>query len=134
LVGNTRQPDRVELVGYVPRAELVRLYQAADALVVTSRFEGFGLPSLEAMAMGTPVVAFDNSAVAEVVGDGGVLVPDGDTQALVDELAGILSDPALRERLSQAGRRRAGAFTWKESARRHAEVYAQAAEANRGTP
>jgi glycosyltransferase involved in cell wall biosynthesis len=113
--------SRIRLLGLVP--DLVSVYQGAAALVVTSRHEGFGLPALEAMACGVPVVAFANSAVVEVVGDAGTLVPDGDGARLAEELVGLLRSDARRAELSAAGLARAAAFSWRRTADAHAEVY-----------
>lgn len=101
--------------GYVPKDELVRLYQRAACLVFPTRYEGFGLPAAEAMACGTPVVARPDAAVREVVGDAGVLTDD-----LAD---GVRRALAERDRLSAAGLERARLFSWEETARRTAEVY-----------
>jgi glycosyltransferase involved in cell wall biosynthesis len=101
--------------GYVPKDELVRLYQRAACLVFPTRYEGFGLPAAEAMACGTPVVARPDTAVREVVGDAGVLTDD-----LAD---GIRRALAERGDLRAAGLERAALFTWDETARRTAEVY-----------
>ncbi len=108
-----------ELRGYVEKSELAELYRGAAALVLPSRFEGFGLPVLEAMASGTPVVAADEPALREVGGDAAVYAENGDfgsaaRTALVD-----------RDRLSAAGIARAALFSWAETARRTAEVYRQ---------
>jgi alpha-1,3-rhamnosyl/mannosyltransferase len=113
-------PERVEVAGWVP--DLPALYRGAAALVVTSRHEGFCLPAVEAMASGTPVVAFANSALPEVVGDGGLLVPDGDVDAMVAALRPVLDDPATRRDLVAAGLRRAARFNWGASAAAHAEI------------
>jgi glycosyltransferase involved in cell wall biosynthesis len=75
------------------------------------------------MACGTPVVAFDNSATREVVADDGILVRDGDLEALVDAVGRVAQDPALRGNYSTRGLRRAKQFTWDECARRHAELF-----------
>ena len=105
------------LLGYVSREELAALYRAAECLVFPSRFEGFGLPVLEAMASGTPVVASDDPAIREVAGDAAVLVS-------VDRLAeGIGRALAERDRLARLGLERAGRFTWAETARRTVAVY-----------
>jgi len=106
-----------DLRGYVPKAELAELYRGAAALVLPSRFEGFGLPVLEAMACGTPVVAAPEPALREVAGDAAVYAEDGDFGAAVGRAL------AERARLSAAGIERARLFSWQETARRTAEVY-----------
>ena len=104
-----------EVRGYVPKEELVRLYQSAACLVFPSRYEGFGLPVVEAMACGTPVVAAPEPALQEVAGDAAVFT---------DDLAeGVRRALAEGERLSEAGLERAKAFSWLETARITAEVY-----------
>jgi alpha-1,3-rhamnosyl/mannosyltransferase len=113
-------PERIDLLGYVD--DIVSAYQHADAVVVTSRYEGFCLPALEAMACGTPVVAFANSAIAETVSGGGILVPDGDVEALVAALADVLSDQVAWKDVSELGIKHARGFTWERCARDHAEV------------
>jgi glycosyltransferase involved in cell wall biosynthesis len=109
------QEGGADLRGYVPKDELVRLYQRAACLLFPTRYEGFGLPAAEAMACGTPVVARPDPAVREVVGEAGVLTDD-----LVDGVRRALAD---RARLSAAGLQRAQRFTWAETARRTADVY-----------
>jgi glycosyltransferase involved in cell wall biosynthesis len=104
-----------EVRGYVSKDELVRLYQSAACLVFPSRYEGFGLPVVEAMACGTPVVATPEPALQEVAGDAAVFT---------DDLAeGVRLALAERERLSAAGLERAKAFSWRETARLTADVY-----------
>jgi glycosyltransferase involved in cell wall biosynthesis len=101
--------------GYVPQDELVRLYQRAACLVFPSRYEGFGLPVVEAMACGTPVVAAPEPALQEVAGDAAVF-----TDRLAEGIRQVLAD---RERFSAAGLERARAFSWRETARITADVY-----------
>ena len=101
--------------GYVPKEELVRLYQQAACLVFPSRYEGFGLPVVEAMACGTPVVAAPEKAMQEVAGDAAIFTDDlaeGITRALLEH-----------DRLAAAGIERAKAFSWEETARLTADVY-----------
>jgi glycosyltransferase involved in cell wall biosynthesis len=104
-----------DLRGYVAKAELVSLYQRAACLVFPSRYEGFGLPVVEAMACGTPVVAAPEPALREVAGDAAILTAD-----LADGIRRALAD---RDRLSAAGLVRAQSFTWRETARITADVY-----------
>ncbi len=106
-----------DLRGYLPKEALADLYRGAALLVLPSRFEGFGLPVVEAMACGTPVVAADEPALREVGGDAAVYAAAGDFAAAAVEALGD------RERLSAAGIERAKAFSWTETARRTAEVY-----------
>jgi glycosyltransferase involved in cell wall biosynthesis len=114
------RPERVELLGFVD--DLAALYRGAAAAIVTSRYEGFGLPALEAMACGIPVIAWSNTGTAEVVGDGGVLVPDGDLPALVAAMTKVLGDPTLAAELRQRAVQRADQFSWERSVAEHAEI------------
>jgi glycosyltransferase involved in cell wall biosynthesis len=120
LLARSDRPDRVELAGFVE--DLVVAYQRAGALIATSRHEGFGLPLVEAMACATPVVAFANSSMPEVVGDGGTSVPDGDVEAMADALADLLTDGSAWARASQRAVRRAQDFDWGRTADEHAAV------------
>lgn len=106
------RPDRVRAAGYVQ--DLPAVYRGATALLMTSRCEGFGLPVLEAMACGTPVLAFANSALPEVVGSAGVLVPDGDIEAMVRAARDLLTSATQRKELAAAGLARAATFRWED--------------------
>jgi glycosyltransferase involved in cell wall biosynthesis len=112
--------ERVELLGHVPKEELARLYRGAACLVFPSRYEGFGLPVIEAMASGAPVVATRAGSLPEIAGDAAILVQPGDPAALADGIERALAD---RERLRVAGFERARAFSWRATAERTLEVY-----------
>src|SRR5207245_1146630 len=115
-VAASRRPDRVRLLGYVEGDEaLADLYRAASAVIVTSRDEGFGFPAVEAMACGTPVLAFANTSITEVVGDGGLLVNDGDVEAMTNALRTLLDSPARAAELSERALERARHFSWARS-------------------
>ncbi len=111
---------RVEFAGHIEKPALAALYRGAHALVFPSRYEGFGLPVVEAMASGTPVVAASAGAIPEVAGDAAVLVDPGDPAALA---AGIERATAERQRLVRAGLERAQAYSWTEAARQTLAVY-----------
>ncbi|MEA2265587.1 MAG: hypothetical protein QOE27_1170 [Solirubrobacteraceae bacterium] len=107
----------------VSRERLTALHAEAIALVHPARIEGFGLTVLEAMAMGTPVLAARSAAVEEVGGRAIRYFPAGDVAALAEQMRRLEADPAAREALGAAGLARAGEFTWEGSARRHIEAY-----------
>ncbi len=109
--------------GRIDEATLDALYRGAAALAIPSRSEGFGLPALEAMARGCPVVASDAGALPEVVGDAGLLVAPGDPEALAAALARLLTDDALAASLGAAGHRRAATFTWAACTAAHLAAY-----------
>jgi glycosyltransferase involved in cell wall biosynthesis len=111
------------VVGHLDDQDLAGLYQMSECLLFTSAYEGFGLPPLEAMAAGLPVVAFDNSSLPEVVGEAGVLVADGDAAAMAAAASRILGDPRERQRRVAAGRARAASFTWERTALATLAVY-----------
>jgi glycosyltransferase involved in cell wall biosynthesis len=113
----------IRFLGHVPEADLPALVNGALAFVYPSLYEGFGLPPLEAMACGTPVVTSNRSSLPEVVGDAALLVDPDDRGQLADALARIASEEALRERLRERGMERARRYSWDETARLTVEVY-----------
>ncbi len=117
--------DRVHFTDYVPAEDLPGLLNLAEVFVFPSRYEGFGLPPLEAMACGVPVISSDAASLPEVVGDAGLLVSPGDPAALAAALRRVLLDAALRARLRVEGPERARLFTWDATARRTLQVYEQ---------
>ena len=114
---------RVHVLGHVPDDDLVAVYGAARVLCMPSLYEGFGLPVLEAMACGTPVVASATTALAEAVGDAGLKVEPQSVAAIVAALTRVLGDDEVHARLRSAGLRRAGEFTWERAAHATAGVY-----------
>jgi glycosyltransferase involved in cell wall biosynthesis len=123
--------DSVRFMGYVPAADLPALYNAADLFVFPSLREGFGLPALEALACGTPVVASNVSAVPEVVGDAALQVCPYDVEALANAIERLLGDDGLRADLRARGLERAAGFTWEKAARQTVEVYRRAVGARK---
>jgi glycosyltransferase involved in cell wall biosynthesis len=114
--------DHVVVTGYVSDEEKVALLAGAEALVYPSLYEGFGLPVIEAMACGTPVLTSNLSALPETAGDAALLVDPHSVEGIAAGIERLLTDSALRERLRSAGFARAGTFSWEETARRTAEV------------
>jgi len=113
----------------VSDVELAALYAGATAFVFPSRYEGFGLPPLEAMACGTPVIAADNSSLPEIVGDAALLAPADDVAALAEALRRMLTAPELRRELAASGLRRAATFSWRRCAEETLAVYGAVREA-----
>ncbi|MGB9751894.1 glycosyltransferase family 4 protein [Roseiflexus castenholzii] len=115
--------DRVQILDFVADSDLPVVYNLAQAFVYPSIYEGFGLPPLEALACGTPVVTSDNSSLPEVVGSAALLVPADDVAALTQGMSRLLNDNALRAQLRQAGLEQARRFRWEASARQMIEHY-----------
>ena len=117
----------VRFLGFLTTDTLATLYHLADAFVFPSLYEGFGLPPLEAMASGTPVLTSNVSSLPEVVDDAALLVDPYDPKSIANGMRQILSDDALRERLVSRGRTRAACFSWEESVKRVLTIYRQVA-------
>lgn len=116
-------PEGVTYLGYVPDPVIAALMRGTDCFVYPSLVEGFGLPALEAMACGAPVIVSDAEALVEVVGDAAEIVEAGNRDALATKLAAVLAEPARAADLSRRGRARAGKFDWRETARATLRVY-----------
>ena len=117
--------ERIHFLSDVDAAELVAAYSAADLFALVSLYEGFGLPALEAMACGTPVVAARTTALGEVAGEGAWQVDPGDPASIAAALDAIVEDPEQRRLLAERGARRQRAFSWEETARRTLAAYRQ---------
>ncbi len=115
--------DAVILTGYVPETELPALYSGAICFVYPSYFEGFGLPPLEAMKCGAPVIVGNKTSLPEVVGDAALTVDPFDVDAIAAALKRLLNNSELRQQLSLKGQQRANTFDWQETARKTLKVY-----------
>jgi glycosyltransferase involved in cell wall biosynthesis len=113
----------VRFLGYLPEETLAVMYRLAGVFVFPSLYEGFGLPPLEAMASGTPVVTSNVSSLPEVAGDAAILVDPYDPHAIADGIYQVLSDEALRRDLRGKGLLRARQFSWEASVRRIHDIY-----------
>lgn len=125
LVEALRLQDRVVFTGFAPVLELPYLYAAADVFVYPSFYEGFGLPPLEAMACGTPVITSSTSSLPEVVGEAGITINPHDMYALAESLVDVLNNDALRASLKQKGLAQAAQFSWAKCARETLAAYEQ---------
>jgi len=123
LMSRLAVSEDVYLLGYVPDEDLPALYACADICVYPSLYEGFGLPVLEAMACGTPVITGNESSLPEVVGDAGITVCPRSPEAFADAMARLLRDASFSAEMSARGLARARTFSWEKMARRVTEIY-----------
>lgn len=115
--------EQVLILGFVDETDLPVLYNLAEVFCFPSLYEGFGIPPLEAMACGTPVIAADNSSLPEAVGDAGILIDASSTEELTCALQRLLQNPALRRELVERGRIQVSKFSWDEAAKRLLDIY-----------
>lgn len=127
LAAQAGAADAVVQLGTVREKQLRALYRNATALVYPSLYEGFGLPLLEAMASGTPVIASNVASMPEVLGDAGLLLDPMDRQGWMQAIVDIVNDQKKRSRMREAGLRRAAEFTWARTARLTLDVYRRVA-------
>lgn len=123
---------KLRYLGRVSEEVLSSLYRECFAVVLASRFEGFGFPVLEAMDAGAPVVCSDAGSLPEVAGDAALLFPSGDADALAGCMARLRGEPGLRERLQEYGRQRSRRFSWEACGREMLEILRAAANGERG--
>lgn len=119
--------DRLRFLGFVPEADLPGLYGLAELFLYPSFYEGFGLPPLEAMACGVPVVTSDRASLPEVVGEAGCLVDPEDEERLAELILELVDSPQKRREMARRGLEQAGRFRWQASAQQLVEVYARLA-------
>lgn len=126
LIAELGLEDHVQVIGWIDEADKPALYRMASVFIYPSLYEGFGLPVLEAMSCGTPVVGLARSSVPEIVGDAGFLVEPDDVRHMAGSILSILVQPDLAAELRQKGLARAAGFNWQSTAHKTFAVYMQA--------
>ena len=115
--------DDVIFTGYVPEEDLPALYNGASLFVYPSFYEGFGLPPLEAMQCGCPVITSNTSSLPEVVGNAGIMVDPNDVDELAKQMERVLTNKKLQQKMRKAGLKQAKKFSWEKCARETLKVY-----------
>jgi glycosyltransferase involved in cell wall biosynthesis len=115
--------QRIHFTGYLPTEDLPAIYNLADAFIYPSVYEGFGIPPLEAMACGTPVITTKSSSMMEIVGDAGILVDPINEETLADAILTLSEDKELQGKFSKRGLQRAATFTWERTAHETLKIY-----------
>lgn len=128
LINKLKLQKDVILIDYIPEGDLSGIYNAADLFVYPSLYEGFGLPPLESMACGTPVITSNTSSLPEVVGDAGLMVDPCEVDDLTKAMHEVLSNDSLRNELSYKGLKRAKIFNWNDTAKKTLKIYEEISE------
>ena len=123
LVSDLNLENDVIFSGYVSENDIPKCYNATDLLVYPCSYAGFGLPPLEAMACGTPVLTSDTSSLPEVVGDAGIMIDPHDVDLMADKIYEVLNNDTLKEKLVKKGIERAKLFNWDKSAEETLQIY-----------
>jgi glycosyltransferase involved in cell wall biosynthesis len=126
LVEDLKLGDEVYIIDHVPDEDLFRFYKISEAFLFPSTLEGFGLPLIEAMACGTPIIASNTSAIPEVVEDAAILIDPKDINAFSNALYNLLTDDDLKEELIRKGLQQSTKFRWETAAKKTIEVYKKA--------
>jgi len=134
VLQETGLTGEVILPGFVPHDELPYWYRAADCFVYPSQYEGFGMPALEALASGTPVITSDISSLPEAVGEAALLIDPKSSEEIADALVRVLSDASLRQQMSTRGLEHARQFSWTRTAQVTAGSYRRALGLTRSIP
>jgi glycosyltransferase involved in cell wall biosynthesis len=124
-INNLDLEGMVHFTGYVSQEDLPLVYNLSSLFVYPTLYEGFGLPALEAMACGVPVITTDVSSLPEIVGVAGILVPVNNVEALYGAMIAVLGDEDLRRKMINKGIQRAAKFTWEQTAKLTFQVYQQ---------
>lgn len=122
-IARSPRRDRIRLVEDLPESDLPALYGGAELFLLPSLYEGFGFPPLEAMACGTPALVSPGGSLAEICGDGAIVLPDNNAARWVQEITALLQAPGARDDLRRRGADRASRYSWRETARRTWAVY-----------
>jgi glycosyltransferase involved in cell wall biosynthesis len=123
LINDLELRDDIVFAGYVPEKDMPRWYNASDILVYPCDYAGFGLPPLEAMACGTPVITSNTSSLPEVVGDAGIMIDPRDVELMADKMYEVLTNNGLKNDIIEKGIKQAKHFTWDRSAEETYQVY-----------
>ena len=123
LINELDLGDDIIFAGYVPEEDMPKWYNAADILVYPCEYAGFGLPPLEAMACGTPVITSNTTSLPEVVGDAGIMIDPQDFELMADKMYDLLTDNKLNDKMINKGLKRSKLFNWDDSAKKTLEIY-----------